>query len=175
MVPRHEGGPADRGAGLPRDFVKLLLKLKQEGCGLWIHGWTHRADVDQAEFAGVDPVIVVDRARRALLDWKDAGLPKPDGFCPPCWKMSSEAVEPLFKLGFPQVDLRFGVARPGGTQRSPVLSSWGGEHLWARIWNRSLVLQTRLFRPLPIRVALHPEDLTGSARRPMEKVLDSLL
>src|SRR5574344_2143187 len=63
VVPRHEGGPASRGAGLPRDFVQRLLRLKGEGYGLWIHGWTRRADVDGAEFAGLDPVVVADRAR----------------------------------------------------------------------------------------------------------------
>lgn len=175
VVPRHEGGPASRGAGLPRDFVKKLLKLKEEGYGLWIHGWTHRADVDEAEFAGVDPVVVVDRARRAVLDWKEAGLPKPEGFCPPCWKMPSSAIAPLFQLGFPQIDLRFGVAMPSGMRWSPVLSSWGGEHLLARLWNRSLVWQMRLLQPFERRVALHPQDLEGSARRPMENVLARLL
>lgn len=175
VVPRHEGGPADRGAGLPRDFVKRLVKLKEQGCGLWIHGWTHRADVDEAEFAGMDAVMVADRARRALLDWKEAGLPKPEGFCPPCWKMTSEAVWLLLKLGFPEVDLRFGVASPGRMKWSPVLSSWGGESLLARLWNRSLMAQRRIFSPLSLRVALHPQDLSGSARRPMENVLASLL
>jgi predicted deacetylase len=175
VVPRHEGGPADRGAGLPKDFVKKLLKLKEQGHALWVHGWTHRADVDEAEFAGMDSVVVADRARRALLDWKDAGLPKPEGFCPPCWKMTNDAVAALFKLGFPEVDLRLGVAKPGEMKWSPVLSSWGGESAWARVWNRSLSLQRRLFKPFPVRVALHPQDLTGSARRPMENVLASLL
>lgn len=176
-MPRHEGGPADRGAGLPRDFVKRLLKLKEKGHTLWIHGWTHRADVDEAEFAGLDAVMVADRARRALLDWKQAGLPKPEGFCPPCWKMPSESVGALFKLGFAQVDLRFGVAVPGEMLWSPVISSWGGESLLARTWNRSLPAQRKLLGPLPmrLRVALHPQDLTGSARRPMENVLASLL
>ena len=177
VVPRHEGGPADRGAGLPKDFVKRLLKLKAQGHALWIHGWTHRADIDEAEFAGMDSVVVADRARRALLDWKESGLPKPEGFCPPCWKMTNEAVGALFKLGFPEVDLRFGVATPGAMKWSPVLTSWGGETLLARTWNKSLVLQRRFFKPLPlpVRVALHPQDLTGSARRPMENVLASLL
>lgn len=175
VVPRHEGGPADRGAGLPREFVKRLLKLKDQGHALWVHGWTHRADVDEAEFAGLDSVMVADRARRALLDWKEAGLPKPEGFCPPCWKMPSDTVGALFKLGFPQVDLRFGVAVPGQMKWSPVLSSWGSEAFLARMWNRSLTLQRRLFTAFTVRVALHPQDLTGSARRPMENVLASLL
>ena len=175
VVPRHEGGPADRGAGLPKDFVKKLLQLKELGHKLWIHGWTHRADIDDAELAGLDPVVVADRARRALLDWKDAGLPKPEGFCPPCWKMTYNALGPLFKLGYDEVDLRFGVAYPGGMRWSPVLSSWGGESLLARSWNRTLVMQRRLFKPFSVRVALHPQDLTGSARRPMENVLASLL
>lgn len=177
VVPRHEGGPADRGAGLPRDFVKRLLKLKEKGHTLWIHGWTHRADIDEAEFAGLDAVMVADRARRALLDWKQAGLPKPEGFCPPCWKMPSDSVGALFRLGFAQVDLRFGVAVPGEMLWSPVISSWGGESLLARTWNRSLPAQRKLLAPLPLgmRVALHPQDLTGSARRPMENVLASLL
>jgi predicted deacetylase len=175
VIPRHEGGPSEKGAGLPKDFVARLKELHASGYPLWIHGWTHDGARGEAEFSGMDPVRVVDRARRALLDWKGAGLPEPHGFCPPCWKMPSAALPALFKLGFRHVDLRFGVARPGAMEWSPALSTWGGRGAFSRFWDRTLPLQKRLLAPFRPRVALHPQDLVGSARRSMEKVLATLL
>jgi len=175
VVPRHDGGPSERGAGLPPSFVQKMHEMHAMGYPLWVHGWTHRGQIGEAEFSGMDSVIVTDRARRALLDWKEAGLPEPEGFCPPCWKMPSRALPPLFKLGFRQVDLRLGVARPGSFEWSPALSSWGGRDLVATLWNRSLPFQKRILRPFRIRVALHPQDLSGPGRRQMENVLATLL
>jgi predicted deacetylase len=175
VVPRHGGGPSDKGAGLPPDFLSRLRELHASGYPLWIHGWTHDGPRGEAEFSGMDPVRVVDRARRAMLDWKDAGLPEPHGFCPPCWKMPSASLPALFKLGYRHVDLRFGVARPGAMEWSPALSTWGGTDLFSRIWDRTLPIQKRILAPLHPRVALHPQDLSGPARRSMEKVLATLL
>ena len=175
VIPRHEGGPSDRGAGLPPDFVKRLLGLRAAGHPLWIHGWTHRAAFGDGEFSGMDPVLVAERARRALLDWKEAGLPEPAGFCPPRWAMPSAALPAIFQLGFKQVDLRLSVARPGETEWSPSISSWGGRGFLAGLWDRTLPLQRRILSPFHVRVALHPSDLAGPARRGMEKVLATLL
>ena len=175
VVPRHQGGPSDRGAGLPPEFVKRLKALRAAGHPLWIHGWTHQGGGGEGEFRRMDPIQVADRARRALLDWKAAGLPDPDGFCPPRWEMPSSALPALFQLGFRKVDLRLGVAYPGTMRWSPVLSSWGGRGWLAGAWDRSLPFQKRLLSAFPIRVALHPQDLAGPARKPMEKVLAALL
>lgn len=175
VVPRHEGGASDRGAGLPPEFTRRLKALRNAGHPLWIHGWTHRGLRGEGEFAGMAPVEVVDRARRALLDWRAAGLPEPEGFCAPCWAMPSSAIPHLFRLGFGQVDLRLGVARPGEMEWSPALSSWGGRSRFANLWNRSLPFQKRILSPFPVRVVLHPQDLSGPARRSMEQVLAALL
>src|ERR1035437_2191590 len=175
VIPRHEGGPSEKGAGLPIEFVRRLRELHSSGYPLWIHGWTHDGPRGDAEFSGMDPVRVVDRARRALLDWKEAELPEPHGFCPPCWKMPSAALPGLFKLGFRHVDLRFGVARPGTMEWSPALSTWGGRGPFSRLWDRTLPFQKRLLAPFRPRVALHPQDLVaGPARRSMEKGLATL-
>jgi predicted deacetylase len=163
---------------LPPDFVRKLTELSRVGHALWIHGWTHRDHTTggEAEFARLDAVHAADRARRALQDWLDAGLPTPDGFCPPCWKMSAETLPLLFRLGFKQVDLRTGVARPEGIEWSPAISSWGGNGRLARLWDRSLPLQYSLlqYQPYHIRITLHPQDLDTRARRSFERILDAL-
>jgi len=175
VIPRHEGGPLDRGAGLPKDFVARLKELQAQGHHLWVHGWTHRADDGtEAEFAGLDAVHAADRARRALNDWKVAGLPDPDGFCPPCWKLSKQSLPAISRLGFAQVDLRMGVWTPDGLRVSPALSSWGGYGLLASLWDRALIRQDTLLRAsgLPRRVVLHPQDLDGPSRSTLETILD---
>jgi len=176
VIPRHEGGPLDHGAGLPRDFVNRLKELQALGHRLWVHGWTHRGEETEDEFAGLDAVHAADRARRALNDWKAAGLPDPDGFCPPCWRMTKQALPAIARLGFPEIDLRFGVWSPAGFRLSPALSSWGGNLIMASLWDRSLVRQDRLLRMsrLPRRVVLHPQDLDGAARSSLETILDRM-
>lgn len=175
VIPRHEGGPASRGAGLPKDFVRKLRELHGQGHPLWIHGWTHSRGDSDREFEGMDAVEVADRSRRALLDWREAKLPEPAGFCPPCWIFPLSALPSLFQQGYRVVDLRFGEATPGRTFRSPAISTWGGNGLWARFWSRTLPWQRRLLAPLPTRIALHPQDLRSPHRRSMEHVLASLL
>jgi predicted deacetylase len=176
VIPRHEGGPSDRGAGLPADFVKRLRALRNAGHPLWIHGWTHRnPDGGEGEFSGMDPVQVADRSRRALLDWKAAGLPDPEGFCPPRWDIPSEALPSLFQMGFKQVDLRMGVARPGEMDWSPAISTWGRSGWISNAWNLSLPAQRWMMGPLSPRVVLHPQDVHGTARRAMERVLAALI
>ena len=176
VIPRHEGGPSEKGAGLPGEFVGRLLEMHAAGHPLWVHGWTHRGDRGgEAEFSGMDPVRVADRARRALLDWEDAGLPEPVGFCPPSWNLPRGSLPALFKLGFRQVDLRLGVARPGATEWSPALSTWGGDGPLATLWDRTLPMQKRILSPFGVRVALHPQDMSGTGRRSMEMVLATLL
>ncbi|HNY29636.1 MAG TPA: DUF2334 domain-containing protein [Fibrobacteria bacterium] len=175
VIPRHEGGPASRGAGLPEDFVRRLRELHGKGHPLWIHGWTHRGEDSEREFLGMEAVEAADRARRALLDWRQAKLPEPTGFCPPCWIFPMAALPSVFQMGYKVVDLRFGEATPGRMLRSAAISTWGGNGLWARTWNRTLPLQKRLLGPVPTRIALHPQDLQGRGRRSMEKVLASLI
>lgn len=175
VIPRHEGGPSHRGAGLPPEFVAKLNKLHKAGHALWIHGWSHRGPDGEAEFAGMGAVGVVNHARRALLDWREAKLPDPAGFCPPCWVMPGDALPGLFQLGFAQVDLRLGVARPGSMERSIALSTWGGTSLFARAWNRTIPWQRRLFSAFPMRIALHPQDIYDKSRLSMERVLASFL
>lgn len=175
VIPRHEGGPLDRGAGLPKEFVARLKELHGEGHRLWVHGWTHRAEGGgEDEFADLDAVHATDRARRALNDWKAAGLPAPDGFCPPCWRMSKAALPSICRLGFPEVDLRMGVWSPEGLRVSPALSSWGGFGMVARVWDKALVRQDTLLRAsgLPRRIVLHPQDLEGPSRATLETILD---
>lgn len=177
VVPRHEGGPAQRGIGLPRDFVRRLKELSGQGHALWIHGWTHRSERGrEAEFAGLDAVHAADRIRRALRDWRDAGLPEPVGFCPPCWTIPREAVPMALRMGFPRVDLRWGDATPEGLEFAPVLSSWGGTGRVAACWDSWLPLQRRVLGTvLPLlRVALHPQDLDTQARLPLQRILHAL-
>jgi predicted deacetylase len=178
VIPRHEGGPLDRGAGLPREFVARLKELHSQGHRLWAHGWTHRKEGGgEDEFSGLDAVHAADRARRALNDWKAAGLPDPAGFCPPCWRMTKHALPAICRLGFPEVDLRMGVWSPEGLRLSPALSSWGGgRSVAASLWDRTLVRQDTLLRAsgLPRRIALHPQDLDGPSRGPMETILDRI-
>jgi hypothetical protein len=57
----------------------------------------------------------------------------------------------------------------------PTIATWGGRSGFAEIWDRTLPFQNRLLRPFRVRVALHPQDLSGSARRCMENVLATLL
>ncbi|MCB9495732.1 MAG: DUF2334 domain-containing protein [Fibrobacteria bacterium] len=175
VIPRHEGGPLDRGAGLPREFVGKLRDLHGQGHRLWIHGWTHRGEKGEDEFADMDAVHAVDRVRRALNDWKASGLPDPDGFCPPCWAIAKQALPGICRLGLREIDLRMGVWSPEGLRISPALSSWGGgASLVASAWDRTLVRQDSLLRAsgLPRRVVLHPQDLDGPSRGPLETILD---
>lgn len=176
VIPRHEGGPGEAGAGLPRDFVARLKELHAQGYRLWIHGWTHRGERGEDEFSRLDSVHAVDRARRALNDWKAAGLPEPDGFCPPCWRLSRTALPGISRLGYREIDLRFGVWSPEGLRVSPAISSWGGKGILAALWDRSLVRQDALLRAsgLPRRVVLHPQDIEGPSRGPLETVLDRM-
>lgn len=173
VIPRHEGGPGDPGAGLPRDFVAKLKDLHAQGHRLWIHGWTHRGERGEDEFSKLDVVHAVDRARRALNDWKAAGLPEPDGFCPPCWRMAKQALPGIARLGYKEVDLRMGVWSPDGLRVSPALSSWGGRGPVAALWDRSLVRQDDVLRAsgLPRRVVLHPQDIDGPSRYALETIL----
>lgn len=174
VIPRHEGGPGEAGAGLPKDFVARLRDLHAQGHRLWVHGWTHRGERGEDEFSGLDVVHAVDRARRAMNDWKAAGLPEPDGFCPPCWRLAAQALPGICRLGYREIDLRLGVWSPDGLRISPAVSSWGGKGALARLWDRSLVRQDEILRAsgLPRRIVLHPQDIDGPSRGTLETVLD---
>jgi len=177
VVPRHGGDLSRPGEGLPEAFCAWLRSRENLGNVLWLHGLTHGCPEDgDAEFRTLDPEEICQRLELGRRDWNESGLGPIAGFCPPCWKCSSNLSQVVAQEGIRITASRWGLRENGSFRLCPAITSFGGNGLLARLWNYSLPLQVRLLEriSIPWRLVLHPQDHDTGAGKPLTKFLHDL-
>jgi len=106
-----------------RAFGEQLLEWKGEGHSLYLHGYSHKANLElkrsllgrlalrltncEAEFAGLskeDSKMLLDKA---LQEWQKLNAGEPGGFVPPAWYGSKKLFYLCKNLGFENYNGRF--------------------------------------------------------------------
>lgn len=161
------------------EFVRWLRALAGEGHELFLHGWTHRAaagrglshafaqrvvSAGEAEFASYDERVGARVLDRGIELFRSLELPIA-GFVPPAWARRRWLIPALRARGIDWVEDQLFIHAPvrGLTRLAPALN-FASRTLGRRL---SSVAYARLGRGyerlgLPLRVALHPADLTRS-------------
>jgi predicted deacetylase len=161
---------------LPRNYLRWLHEMRDQGHELVLHGWQHRDDAPrrglwqrvvrghytagEGEFSALP---YVEAQRRVALGqaWAAAHALPMRGFVAPAWLMNAPARRAVADAGFDYTcTLNRLIALPSGCElraRSLVFST---RSAWRRVasvvWNRWLARQER-HAPL-MRLELHPDD-----------------
>lgn len=162
-----------RGADPTQDqrFIDWLNGAAERGHEVSLHGWVHqgpRSGIANrlvargcGEFASVTRAQAEDLLTRGLNVLDSLGH-HPVGFTAPGWLLSVGARQALTEMGFEYTTTHLGVVDLQGdrTLRVPAFCQRPDSvfsHVGARIVRRLVV--SRAVQELPIRLALHPEDL----------------
>jgi len=178
-------------------FASWLRAARDRGHELSLHGWEHRATAHRSDsrHATVRHSLVGNVLARGCQEfWQlgtreadrrigaglevlsNAGI-EVDGFTPPGWLASPETVEVLRARGFLYTTTQWSVInlRDGRSLPISALSQRPGSVLTraAAATNERIALR-RLTRGLPLRLALHPDDLADRQLvSSVHRILDS--
>lgn len=164
------------------ETVDWLQSKRSQGCEIVQHGFTHRAPSRPpagigpyvmhhwfsrgcAEFAHLDGL----ESRRRLLAGRrilrQAGFTS-DGFIAPAWQQSEDSIAVLRELGFRYTAFLNHVLplTQGGSRVDTPAVTFAAANAWVDRSKRVVMrILERRARPLKLlRMALHPEDLTGA-------------
>jgi predicted deacetylase len=159
------------------DFAMQLLKWKDEGHALHLHGYKHKADLNlkrslrgrlalrltnsEAEFAGLSKDDSKAVLEKALEAWKKLNVGEAQGFTAPAW-YGSKALFCLCKdLGFESYSSRFIIwSKSKGAKFSVPFSTAGLPKIlipFVNITEKIYLKLYKVFRFLPIpRIVMHP-------------------
>jgi len=167
------------GAGWRDGALARLRALVDAGCGLAGHGWSHRAPPPGSLFHRVHGIVLsrdqaehLSRSRaelRTLVErchgwFASVGLPSPSLYVPPAWALGALEPEDLRELPFTWYERLDGLvhAPSGRVVRLPLIgfeADTAGRRLGLRLFNAANDALAAFTRR-PLRIALHPRDLS---------------
>jgi len=176
----------------------LLDELRQwsveEGCELAGHGWHHRCDRihgfrhrlhslfisrNVAEHYTLPPEQLLERIHQTKDWFLQQNLPAPDLYVPPAWAAGHLRREQYARFPFTLLELTSGVVHCPGNKKQwlPLVGYEADTRLrsWSlRAWNTlNVAVARRVNRPL--RIAIHPHDLTLRLARDLHALLSDSL
>jgi len=166
------------GAEWPKAALAEIRSLSDGGWMLAGHGWRHRAPSprgfyhrlhaavlsrDQAEHLSRPIDDLVDRLERCHAWFGERALPTPELYVPPAWAMGALTADELRRLPFVWYETLSGIVRPETGKRAllPLVgyeADTRGREMGLEAWNRLNSRAAPLLR-LPVRMAIHPDDL----------------
>ncbi len=174
------------------DHLNTLRSWERAGHILAAHGWSHRAlpprgvyhrlhaallSRDAAEHLGRPRDEVLDIVRRSQAWFTDAGLQPPRLYVPPAWALGALPLSVFDATSFQWVETLTGIydTKGGRWHRLPLVGFEADTRVraWSlRVSNAAnLALGATLRRP--VRVGLHPDDLTLLLAREVRALVSS--
>lgn len=108
---------------LYKDFISQLLEWKNNGYGLYLHGYKHKANLNlkrsffgklalyftnnEAEFAGLSKKDSKNLLNEALFAWEKLEVGEPLGFVAPTWHAPKELLNLCKNMGLENYSNRF--------------------------------------------------------------------
>lgn len=168
-----------------------LRQMAEQGAMLAGHGWNHRVDTirglkhqlhsrlisrDVAEHLALDAKGIHALVERCHDWFTQNQLPVSELYVPPAWAMGSISVKELAKTPFRLFETFGGVldTQDGRFRRSAMVGFEADNLLRVvscAVWNR-LNLAVAGY-DAPVRVAIHPNDLSLGLSRSLERLIDS--
>jgi predicted deacetylase len=170
--------------------IDVLRGLQGRGVVLAGHGWTHEAQRIRglrhrlhslllsrraAEHLALDGAGVEALVRRCHAWFSEHGLASPALYVPPAWALGGVGREALDRLPFSRYEVLNGVYDvPSGRLLRLPLVGYEADSAWRvpplRLWN---ALNRRRASPAaPLRVGIHPLDLTLRLADDLHRLLD---
>lgn len=178
------------GLGWTADRVATLRRWQDAGHELVGHGWMHHVDTirgvrhglhslmfsrDVAEHLALDAAGIVGLVKRCHAWFAANGLTAPRRYVPPAWALGTIPRTALADLPFRTYEVLSGDidARTGRLRRSALVGFEADTWVRARAlraWNRlNCVLARR--SGVPLRIAIHPRDLTLKLCRDLRSLI----
>lgn len=193
LLTGHDGiGPVDLlvvpGLDWRADQIERLRDWSRSGHRLAGHGWTHRISRirgpwhrlhsllisrDVAEHLATDADGIADLVSRCHAWFGDNDLPAPELYVPPAWALGAIPRHRLSTLPFDRYEVFTGLIDAASGRWRPVpMIGFEADTIWrvgpVRLWNALNHGHARFWRT-PLRVAIHPHDLSyrlaGDLRR----------
>lgn len=169
------------------DFTEWLQAAADRGHEVSLHGWVHEGSgsgiANRFMARGCGEFANLTRSEAATLIIQGLEVMaalghRPEGFTAPGWLLSGEARQALAETGFSYTTTHLGVVDLQSDQmlRAPAFCQRPNSalsHLGARLVRRIVI--SRAVRDLPIRLALHPEDLDDPYLRDSTQALIQIM
>lgn len=156
--------------------IKELRALQDSGYELAGHGWRHRAEAifpgwhrlhsllisgNEAEHLSLSAETVVNRIKRNYRWFASAGLDAPLLYVPPAWALGRVRKDTLKTLPFRYYETLTGLfdAHKGSFHLMP-LAGYMADTAFRKNALTISNLVNRLPVPVPMRIAVHPDDLS---------------
>ncbi len=163
VIPKLRNGEANR-ITLNEEFIS---SLKDSGKDLLLHGYTHWKRMSQNEFSGIRYEMAKEKLDAGKKMFKEAFGYIPDGFVPPMWMMSKQALQAVKDSGF-RYTVHYGTIidfeKDLKVKTSIILN--GGIFFTPSIFKSIIRIETSK----PLQIAFHPKD-TGVRAKVMIKLL----
>jgi len=181
VVPGAEWTPSELGA---------LRTLSSRGWELAGHGWSHRAPEartlrhrlhstvlsrDQGEHLGRPREELRRLVVRCFRWFETVDLPRPELYVPPAWALGRLRPKDLRALPFSCYETLGGYLDRTGRYRAPVPlvgfeADTTGREIGLKVWNRAN-LGLAAITGLPVRIAIHPDDLHLRLRHDLRAII----
>jgi len=146
---------------------EFVSSLKDSGKDLLLHGYTHWKRVSQNEFSGIRYETAKEKLDAGKEMFKEAFGYMPDGFVPPMWLMSKQALQAVKDSGF-KYTVHYGTVidfeKNLRVKTSIILN--GGIFFTPSIVKSIIRIKTSK----PLQITFHPKD-TGFRAKVMVKML----